>query len=177
MNKKTLIIFGVVIIALSVLASVLFGGKIETIVEKVTEISGVASNYSTTGGVETYGARIPLKTSTTTICAIQSPNSTSTLVFASVDMRTSSTSAGIVDIARATTAYATTTRIGGLTLTTANTGNTILASTTPTLYLDNDPLVFPPSNWLVVKMIRQDKSALLFSPVGTCEALWNRATY
>jgi hypothetical protein len=175
MNKKTLIIYGVVVIGLSILASVLFGGKVETIIR---EVGGIASNYSTTGGVETYGARIPLKTSTTTICAIQSPNSTSTLVFASVDMRISSTSAGIVEIARSVSnPTATTTRIGGLTLTTANTGNTIIASTTPTTYLDNDPLVFPPSNWLVVNMIRQGKSALLFSPVGTCEALWNRATY
>ena len=104
---------------------------------------------------------------TTTPCAIKSPNATSTLLLGSVDFSTSSTTATTVSIAKATTAFATTTNIGTLTLAANERGTWFggVASSSAT------NVVFPPNNYFVVGM-QGGVGGLNFSPVGTCQALF-----
>lgn len=117
-------------------------------------------------GIRIYPTAIGLKTATTTICAIQSPVATSTLVQAGILFSVSATTTTTIDLAKAATAFATTTAIGGATLASDAEG-LILASTTPTSGLD-DAMVFAPNTWFVVGMQGNDFSDS--APVGVCHA-------
>lgn len=121
-------------------------------------------SYLSWGGVEEYRLRQKMVTSTTTPCAIQSPAATSTLHFAYVDMDTSTSSNSIVTIAKAASAFATTTGITTRAVT-ANTQAFIAASSS---------IVFEPSQWLVVGM---QGNAGNYSPAGDCLASWIRTDY
>jgi hypothetical protein len=150
----------------------------------VTKLSGIQSgtdvtttNFTTlsvsngfsTGGIFNTGARIAFTTATTTVCAIQSPNATSTLVYGSAMFTVSSTSASTVNMARATTAFATTTSLGNG-IFAANAQGTVIASTTPSSVATDGSQVFPPSTWFVVGMTGGTGT---FSPTGYCSAEWN----
>lgn len=103
---------------------------------------------------------------TTTVCAVQSPAATSTLELASVVFNVSSTSASVVTLAKAATAFATTTILSNQSIA-ANAQATIMASSSPLLATGavND-LVFAPNQWFVVSMAG---GAGTFSPSGTCQ--------
>lgn len=117
-------------------------------------------------GVRTWPTAQPFATATTTVCAIQSPAATSTLAYPSgVLFTTSSTTAVTVTLAKAATAFATTTALGTHAIA-ANAQGHILASTTPAGNLNSD-LVFGPNQWFVVGMQGGVGS---FSPVGVCQA-------
>ncbi len=177
MSNTKLIIIAVVVIAISVFASyLLIPGK--TVVEQITEtqqVAGGGADFSTNwyrfGGVEHSAGAMTMKTATSTICRIQGPSATSTLIFAAVDFKTGTTTASIVDIAKSTNAlsYATTTKIGSTYAMAANIMGTIIASTTPTL----GATTFNPNDWLVVKMVSDTTaSADLLAPTGFCKAEW-----
>ncbi len=114
-------------------------------------------------GVRLYASSLPLTTSTTTVCAIQSPAATSTLQSGGVLFTTSSTTAAVVTLAKATTAFATTTVIGNEYTIAADGQALIIASTTPT----DGVTVFAPSSWFVVGM---QGAPDFYSPVGRCHA-------
>jgi len=116
-------------------------------------------------GVRVYPTAIALKTATTTICAIQAPAATSTLLSAGVKLDVSTTTASIVDLAKATTAFATTTKIGTTYNVAANAQAMINASTTPAA---GDTTIFGPNEWFVVNMV--GGAGLTVSPTGACHA-------
>lgn len=129
-------------------------------------ISGpdITSPYLSVNGVQSWYTKKGLVTSTTTPCAIKAPAATSSLESASVLFRTSSTSASVVTIAKAATAYATTTRLGTVTAIAANAQASIVGTTTAA-----NGVVFAPNEWLVVGMQGGVGS---FSPVGSCQAVF-----
>lgn len=127
--------------------------------------------YIAYGGVAHVAARTDsLTQATTTVCALQSPASTSTLQFASIRFVVSSTTASIVTLAKAATAYATTTVLGvgspGAGAQATITASTTLASADPNR---DGALVFSPNTYFVVGM---QGGVGTFSPTGTCEAEW-----
>ena len=127
----------------------------------------INSPYFSFGGVREWGAMTnSLTQATTTVCALQSPASTSTLNFASIQFSISSTTASLVTMARASNAYATTTSLGTVSLT-AN-GHGMLVASSTQLYQ------FPPNSWLVVGMQDTTPQATAghFSPTGKCQATW-----
>lgn len=112
---------------------------------------------------------------TTTVCALQSPAATSTLVSASVSFKISSTTASNVVIAKAASAFATTTALNYGAFASGAQG-TMMASSTITTNLTNvDPYtVFAPNQFVVVGM---QGGIGTFSPVGTCQATWIQTSY
>lgn len=127
----------------------------------------IASSYLKWGlgnGVRVYPTGRALSTATTTVCAIQSPNATSTLRWAGVRFDVSSTTASVVTIAKSATAFATTTSIGTDYNIAANGQGFIQASTSPAA---GAVTVFAPNTWLVVGM---KGGTGTFSPTGACQA-------
>lgn len=127
----------------------------------------IASNYLKWGGgngVRVYPTARALSTATTTVCAIQSPAATSTLRYFGIKFDVSSTTASIITIAKATTAFATTTQIGTDYNIAANAQGFIQASTSPAA---DAATVFAPNTWIVVGMRGGTGT---FSPTGACQA-------
>lgn len=111
-----------------------------------------------------------LTAATTTVCALQSPAATSTLIRGMVRLSVSSTTASVVTLAKAATPYATTTPLN-LVSVAANAQVTIVSSSTPETDGSISRAVFGPSEWLVVGM-QGGISAGTFSPTGVCQATW-----
>lgn len=132
----------------------------------------IQSPYFSFGGVREWGARKDsLTQATTTVCALQAPAATSTLNFASIQFKVSSTTASLVTMVRAPTAYATTTAAGATSLGTVSltaNGQGMLVASSTQLYQ------FPPNSYLVVGMqdTTAEATAGTFSPTGTCQATW-----
>jgi hypothetical protein len=119
------------------------------------------------GGATLSSVKESLTTATTTVCAIQSPAATSTLIYGAVNFTTSSTTASTVTLAKSATAFATTTSLGASAIA-ANAQGIIVASSTPTA---GQTTVFGPSEWFVVGM---QGGVGTFSPVGSCVATWQQ---
>lgn len=176
MNKTNLAL--VLAVLAVVIGGVAYTKHVSTTVVNNPVVSSVASPdilspYFSFGGVKNWGGRTDALTqATTTICAIQSPASTSTLQFASIRLSVSSSTASRLVMAKAANAFATTTSLGSAVFP-ANTPGTLIATTTPADALDEDK-TFGPLQWLVVGM--QDNTpeagAGTFSPTGTCVATW-----
>jgi hypothetical protein len=128
----------------------------------------VTSTEYTVGGIRYTEVRQEMASATTTVCALASPNATSTLVNATADFTVSSTSASRVTIAKATTPYATTTQIGQTIAISANAQDTILASTTAA-QIGAEVAIFAPNVYTVVSMAG---GVGTFSPTGTCTATY-----
>lgn len=126
--------------------------------------------YVANNDLQKYGQTVTLRTATTTVCAIKSPAATSTLSFAGVRFTVSSSTAATIALAKATTAYATTTILGNEVTLAAGAQATIVATSTATnLNLGN--YTFAPNNWLVVGM----RGGIgTFSPIGSCSAEFTR---
>lgn len=122
--------------------------------------------WGASNGVRLWPTGRPLATATTTVCAIQSPNATSTLRWAGVKLDVSSTTASTITLAKSATAFATTTQIGETVAVAANAQAFVLATTT-TAQVIAQTTVFAPSQWLVVSMTG---GAGTFSPSGACQA-------
>lgn len=129
--------------------------------------SDFSSESITVNGVPLTFKTSAFESATTTVCALQAPSATSTLVNGSARFTVSSTTAATVVLAKATTRYATTTSLGKATIG-ASAQGTVTATTTPTDALDEDK-IFAPNDWLVVGM--QGGSGT-FSPTGSCSAQW-----
>jgi hypothetical protein len=128
----------------------------------------VTSTEYTIGGIRYTEVRQEMASATTTVCALASPNATSTLVNATADFTVSSTTASRVTIAKATTPYATTTQIGQTIAISANAQDTILASTTAA-QIGAEVAIFAPNAYTVVSMAG---GVGTFSPTGTCTATY-----
>lgn len=112
----------------------------------------IQSPYLSVGGVRHEYRSRSLTTATTTVCSLQSPSATSTLVHAGLRVGTATTSATTWTLAKNSTGgSATTTLINTISLAGASQG-TLVASTTQTAVgaLSADPvIVFAPNNYLV----------------------------
>lgn len=135
----------------------------------------ILSPYYSVGGLRVWKQRTDsLIAATTTICALQSPISTSTLVFASYRVLVGTTTNTRITIAKATTGFATTTEIGGGALG-AGAQGTFVASTSPVTGTSLDgPMTFAPSNFVVVGVANAILGAtgVGYAPTGVCEAQW-----
>lgn len=125
------------------------------------------------GGVPIFNFGITVKQATSTVCAIQSPAATSTLIAGSIRMDVSSSSALIIEMAKATTAFATTTLIGTKFTTAAAAQVYLNASTSPQA---GDANVFGPNQWFNIKVAGGitggDSAGTGFVPTGTCQAVF-----
>ena len=127
----------------------------------------ISGNYFSVGGVGMYSDGKRFTTATTTVCAIRSPNATSTLLDGSASFSVSSTTGTTITLAKATTPYATTTSLGAAVIA-ANAQGTVIATTTPLDALDEDK-TFAPLTYFVVGMAGGTGT---FSPTGFCHARW-----
>lgn len=151
-------------VALSITAIVVsvMGGS--SVADKFGAVSSpdIPSPYFSYGDIRFWGAKTTSLTSaTTTVCSLQSPAATSSLVTAAVRLTTSSTTASTVTLAKATTPYATTTSLGAISVS-ANGQGVAVASTTGSH-------IFAPNTYFVVGM---QGNTGTFSPVGVCQATW-----
>ncbi len=161
MNKNILVTIAVVLsLVLSIVALNTKNTEIKT---SAVASPDIMSPYFSFGGVRHWASRTDsLTQATTTVCALQSPSATSTLVTAFINFTVSTTTASTVTLAKANTAYATTTLLGSVTLA-ANAQGIAVASTTGSH-------IFSPNTWFVVGMA--GNGANTYSPTGTCQAIW-----
>lgn len=139
----------------------------------------IPSPYFGFGDVRWWAGKMETAQATTTVCAIQSPVATSTLVGGGVSLSVSSTTASTVTVAKATTAFATTTLLRTVSVSANAQAQFPLASTTSVASaaaweLEQVNLTFAPNTWLVVGMAG---GVGTFSPTGTCTAVWQQVTY
>lgn len=129
-------------------------------------------------GIERCFTSKGLIQATSTVCAIQSPNSTSTLEVGAVRFKVATSSASFVTLAKSTTFNSTSTLLGAFALG-AGAQGTFIASTTgqgvngAVSALDPAP-VFAPRTWFVVGIANGvtggDTVGGGFVPVGSCQA-------
>jgi hypothetical protein len=136
-------------------------------------LADIPSPYFTFGGVREWARRNTLAQATSTVCAIQSPVATSTLVGASIRFDLASTSAVSVDLAKGTTQYATTTKIGTTYSIAASAQATIVASSTGSVA--GDATIFAPSTWFLVRINElSSSSGAGNAPTGICQAVFRQ---
>ena len=99
-----------------------------------------------------------------TTCSIRSPNATSTLVFGSLQVASTSAAAALIEMGKSVSPNATTTLIGGVTVA-AGAQATIIASTSPSGAGLNPTVVFAPNTYFNVK-----NGSGVFQFGGTCTA-------
>jgi hypothetical protein len=127
------------------------------------------TNYHCWAGVCEYFQAATLKPATTTPCAIQSPNATSTLIGFWARLDVASTAATTWDMAKATSPSATTTILGTAALAVAANAQAALSATSsaPTSIL-------APNTWVVLGaragFSAGDAVGTGFVPTGTCYA-------
>jgi len=142
----------------------------------------ISSPFLSFGGVRRWAVGgIALNQASTTLCSLVSPVSTSTLVSASVQINTGTTTAIQLEMAKSTLMDATTTRISLASLASGNrmTLTAFVASTTGAYgalaqqhTADEQDLVFAPSTRLNVKYGGGKGSLNVL--VGTCNATWEQ---
>lgn len=147
----------------------------------------IPGNCYVSNGVTTCSKGGAFTQATTTVCAIQAPAATSTMIDGGANFSISSTSASFVTIAKATTQYATTTILATSTVSAnaqgysdamATSSNPSGVTATPLSISTANQLVltdrtFAPNTWMVVGMAptaAQSGGGATFSPVGYCHA-------
>lgn len=166
------------IIGLVAIVALLLGGfsvmKDDKVVVNTPNNVGAVSTFNATpeinlGGLRLVGLKKSLATATSTVCAIQSPSATSTLISAGVEFTLASSSAVVFEFSKSTTQYATSTRIGSLYGIAASARATVVASSTGSVA--GDGTIFAPSNWLVGKYYDVNNGTGNAS-TGQCYAVW-----
>ncbi len=171
------IIIGAIILLAAGLILVYFVQPSPQVVKEVIKEIGAMPGNELPGpefavaGVKSFFVNQSMVTSTGTPCALKAPSASSTLVSASFDFQNASSTAVVLVMAKASTAYATTTQIGNTYLTTtAQTDLTLLASTTAADKAAQDD-IFEPNYWLVLSMANSGGTGGPYaSTKGTCKA-------
>lgn len=125
----------------------------------------IPSPYLAFGNVTRWAGSTALKQGSATVCSIQSPVSTSTLVTAGIQFTLASSSSQLVEFGRGATATATTTTLGTYTVG-AGAQASVNASTTQGV-----ATVFPPNTYFNVNFAGGGAGS---APVGTCHAVWEQ---
>ena len=132
----------------------------------------VQGDEFTIGGATLFSHKLGLNKSTTTVCAIKSPDKPAKLLVAGVNVTTSTTSVSTWTFARAATAYATTSSLGTFDLVASGTGAHFATTTSNA--------VFAANSWLVVGVqggannYTSNAGGAAYSPVGSCVATWQK---
>lgn len=126
----------------------------------------IQSPYLSWGGVTTYKGAVAMHSATTTLCAIQSPSSTSTVAFASWNVTTGTSTAASIDIGVGSTAYATsTTLLSATSLSSGAQGGAAWGAPNGTT------AVIGPNNYVIVKTNGAGLGGYTFG--GNCTAQFN----
>lgn len=133
------------------------------------------SPYFRFGGVPIYAAQTSaLNSASTTLCSIQSPAATSTLLGAAVDISNATSSSYILTIARAATISASTTPLISSASIASGAKTTLVASST-----GQGSDVWAPNSWMNVTV--RGGSGGVSIPftmgAGTCQARWEVVSY
>lgn len=168
--KKLLSIASVVII----IAIVVGGYSYPKSVSKETIVRGITSpdsyyEYTANNDLQKFGGSKGFTPATTTVCAFKSPSATSTLTFGSATFSVASSTATVVTLAKATSAFATTTVLNSGAIA-ANAQGTLFASSTTVVNVDG-LTVFAPNTYFVVGM---SGGIGTFSPSGRCSVQFTR---
>lgn len=171
MNKLSTILLSGITALVVVLFGISFAPEnTRTIVEKplgAVSSPDIPSPYISYGGLIHWANAVQLNTATNTLCSIQSPAATSTLVYASVFF-TSTTSPSLVQISKGTTISGTSTSaLSSATPFAANQGGYVVASTSVDSLAGT--LVFAPNQFLVVQQFGVAVPGTM-SPTGQCSA-------
>lgn len=161
------------LLTFGVLVAILLGGAAFFKPIKAPNTGGVMPFLPTQelnlGGLRLVGKEKALATGTSTVCAIQSPSATSTLLSGGVKFTLASTSAVTVDLAKGNGQYATTTSIGSAYGVGASAQATIVASTTGSTA--GEAGIFAPNKWFVAKFGSYADGTGNVS-TGRCWAVW-----
>lgn len=125
----------------------------------------IQSEYLCVNGVCRYFYKTPLAQSTSTVCAIKSPAATSTLSSGSLHINVNTTASTAV-IGKATTAFATTTKLGQAGVA-AGAELNLVASTSP---ITDGATTFSPNTYLVASL----EGSGLVNLTGTCQAIFTQ---
>lgn len=133
------------------------------------------SNYFQFGGVNVFAGLVTsLNSASTTLCSIQSPAATSTLVSASIDIAVSTSSSYILTLARATTPAASTTPLISSASISSGAKTTLVASST-----GQGSDVWAPNTWLNAT-VRGGSGGVTYPFTmgsGSCHAKWEQVSY
>lgn len=148
--------------------------KEDRLAEICTELgAGVGPNnfwpYFNVNNFYEYRDSKKMLATSTMLCSFKSPKATSTLAFGSASFAVSSTSAMQITFAKSADAFTTTTIIGDPYSVTANTKDTILASTTPVAPTSGST-IFAPSTYFNVSVKGSPSDSVYYSPIGQCKA-------
>lgn len=122
-------------------------------------------------GVRTCSNSKSVAQATTSVCSIRSPiSATSTLSLAAIRFNLASTSATYLEMAKATTAFATTTRIGSVYSIAGSAQATIVASSTGSVA--GDGTIFAPGEYFNVKTAWTVAAGVGSVPTGVCKAVF-----
>lgn len=185
MNKNILTASGIVLaLILGTLgflkqSTVVIPAEVVAMLRKQGSVSGpdIQSPYFSFGGLHFWSQTTnSLPQATTTVCAIQSPTATSTLISASfIESSTTAASGSLSGIrfvmAKSATAFASTTKLGELSITGIPMNFPLMASSTP-VATDADDHTFKPSTYLTVSAI----GAVGYNMTGSCSATWVQVT-
>lgn len=127
--------------------------------------------YVANNNLQKYGLTGGFISATTTPFAFKSPAATSTLTFGGCNFTTASTTGTVVTLGKATTAFATSTFLGSVSIA-ANAQGFVMATTS----LSVGAAVFSPSTFFVVGMqdTTPEAGAGTFSPLGSCSVEFTR---
>lgn len=161
------------LVSLAVLG-VILGGYASLRPSQVREVTvsaisnpDVASPYFGWGGVRQWATSQSVAQATSTFCAMQSPAATTTLLRATVNLTTASSSAQNVVIAKATTQYATTTLLGQLSV--AANGQVLVVGTSTSALTDG---IIAPNSWITAGWTGALGGGVNSAPVGSCKAIF-----
>lgn len=180
-NIATVVVGVIAVVALGV--AVLGGGteKVREVVKQGDSVGAVASpdlssNYFSFGDIRRHAAKDTTMTqASTTVCALQAPSATSTLVSGEVRFNTGSSTALNVGFGKGTTKFATSTALNAANLTGGAQGT--LAAQDPEGASFDEDNVFGPDEWLLVQAfggITAGDSGTGFTPSGVCQATWEQ---
>jgi len=172
--KNTLIASAIVAAVVALVVGFVLPRQTAQTVQNLGSLVGpdIPSPYLRWGGVAVYNAAASLKQGSTTPCALQSPNATSTLEAGGINFTVASSTAITVVAAQSATAFATTTLINSKSIT--GQGMLIAASTTLSS-LEQTNRIFAPNTWLVFSEtggITAGDAGTGFVPKGRCQAVW-----
>lgn len=164
------VLAGVVVAVLLVLGLMLPVGN-KTVVQRVSDNLGAQNSPDLfIGGVRIFTAKTtPIQSTSTVICSLQSPSSTSTLDVGSVQLTTATSGASSLSVSKSSLPYTVDTAQIIATTSVASGGyaNIQMASSTWNSEALGD-LVFPPNNYVVVAQ----QGAGILNQSGSCQAMW-----
>jgi hypothetical protein len=143
-----------------------FGGPLVVLGNAITGINSTgAAGY--VGNIQIQGVRQNIVAATTTPCAMQNPfSASSTLLNATMNVTTATTTTGQITFASSANAFATTTLLIGASLTSGAQGSFMAGETSSSTGLG---VIVAPSGWIVIGV---QGAAFPFTYGGTCSAIF-----